>query len=100
MASEQIEDILDALSSTAGVVGVVICDSNGVPIRDTFASLDRAQAISYANCAALLVRDTLPIVKGDGGLTTLRVRTSSIESVVRVSDQYLLVVIQDPQLVS
>jgi predicted regulator of Ras-like GTPase activity (Roadblock/LC7/MglB family) len=100
MSADKIEDILDGLSSTAGVIGVVICDVNGIPIRDTFAALDRSQAIAYANTAALLVRDTLPIVKEDGGLTTLRVRTSTVEFLVRVSPQYLIVIVQDPQLAS
>ena len=94
--AEVIESIMEQLTFTSGVLGVVICNSEGIPIRDSFSDMDRSQAINYAAMAADLVKGAEKIVAKDGGLDTLRVRTTQVEVFVKASPQYLLVVVQDP----
>ena len=100
MAAESIEETLDMLANSSGVLGVVLCTTEGIPIRDTFPDLDRSEAIRYAAIAASLCRDAKEVAelsKEGGGFAGLRVRTRSVELHVKASAEYLLVVVQDPQ---
>uniref|UniRef100_A0A7S1QUT1 Roadblock/LAMTOR2 domain-containing protein n=1 Tax=Neobodo designis TaxID=312471 RepID=A0A7S1QUT1_NEODS len=98
-SAAKVEESLEMLASASGVLGVVVCTRDGVPIRDTFPDLDRTQAIQYASMAAVLAKDAheLASLESGGGLAGLRVRTRSIELHVKANAQYLLVVVQDPQ---
>ena len=98
MAAEAVEDVLDSLSNTGGVIGVVVCDHNGIPARDTFQELDRGLAINYAQAAASIAREALPLVAKDGGLSSIRVRTQTVELFIKANERYLLVVVQDPSV--
>jgi predicted regulator of Ras-like GTPase activity (Roadblock/LC7/MglB family) len=95
---DAVEEILDALSVSPGVLGVVVCTKDGTPIRDTFAEIDRAVAIKYANIAAALIRDcaALPLETGDSVLS-LRVRASTCEIYIRADEKHLLIVLHDPR---
>lgn len=98
MAASAIEDMLDTLSVTAGVIGVVICDADGTPIRDNFRDLDRSQAIKCAAVAAEVMRDAVRVGDLEGGLTSLRVRTTTIELFIKTNGKHIIVVMQDPRL--
>lgn len=101
MAAQEIESIIEALALAKGVVGVVVCTADGIPIRDTFKKEGRAEAIGYAQAAADLVKDSSAVFRGpageDGSVEMVRVRTSVMEIIVKASTDYLLVVIQDPE---
>ncbi|KPI85877.1 none [Leptomonas seymouri] len=56
MSSEQIEGVIEHITYTKGVLGVVVCTTEGEPIRDSFQNLDRSLAQSYAVMAADLAR--------------------------------------------
>ncbi|EPY24496.1 hypothetical protein STCU_07151 [Strigomonas culicis] len=134
MASEKIEAVLEHVTYTKGVLGVVVCSREGEPIRDTFQSLDRSRATSLARMAAELARQAALILalEGESVITTtttmsvtttasgekgdpktheskrrvpvlhkappelLRVRTNMYEIFVRCSEEFLLVVVQEP----
>lgn len=68
MAS-RIEAVMEHLTYTKGVLGVVLCTTEGVPIRDSFQHLDRSIALNYAELAANLARQAallyLPVVDED-----------------------------------
>ncbi len=100
-----IESALDAVAFTRGVVGVVVCNMEGIPIRDTFKSMDRSEAIAYAQLAAELTRSAASILKvdpeshGTEGVRSLRVRATNLEIFIRTDGAHLLVVLQDPDSV-
>ena len=96
-AAEAIENVIEQITFSPGVLGVVVCNQEGIPIRDSFSDMDRSTATNYALMAADLVKGTEKLVEKDGGLDTLRVRTTHIELFVKASPQYLLVVVQDPE---
>lgn len=56
MSSEAVEAVVEHITYTKGVLGVVVCTNEGVPIRDSFQQLDRSVAQSYASMAAELAR--------------------------------------------
>ena len=95
--AEIVEDILDALSATGGVVGIVISTYDGIPIRDTFAELDRSVAVTYAAFAADLLSTSKPLfsTESDGPMESIRVKTAMHEIVIRTNGKYLVTVVYD-----
>ena len=95
MSGEKIESIIEQITYTKGVVGVVVCTTSGIPIRDSFQDVDRSQAMAYAELGSELARSAEMATKADGGLDMLRVRTSTNEVLIKANKDYLLVVVQE-----
>jgi predicted regulator of Ras-like GTPase activity (Roadblock/LC7/MglB family) len=98
MSEDTITEVLDALGSTGGVVGVVVSTSNGLPIRDTFAELDRSTACTYAAFAADLTMTAKPLFQPDrdgGPLESIRVKTSMHDIVIRTDGKYTITIVYD-----
>ncbi|KAG5470767.1 hypothetical protein LSCM1_02016 [Leishmania martiniquensis] len=125
MSAEQIEGVIEHLTYTKGVLGVVVCTSEGEPIRDSFQCLDRSLAQSYAVMAADLARQAARLfapVKSQGAVAEscakeeaskktaatpslpikestaelIRVRTLLHEIVIRCSHDFLIAIVQEP----
>ncbi|CAM71120.1 conserved hypothetical protein [Leishmania infantum JPCM5] len=125
MSAEQIEGVIERITYTKGVLGVVVCTSEGTPIRDSFQNLDRSLAQSYAAMAADLARqaamlftpvkshraasESSPQMGAKKQITTtppppiqessvelIRVRTLLHEIIIRCSDDFLIAVVQEP----
>lgn len=95
--SSKIEGILETITFSPGVLGVVVCNSDGIPIRDSFQDVDRSRAIALAEIASELVRGAQQVCKLSGStLDCLRVRGTSQEILVKSNGTYMLVVIQEP----
>lgn len=59
MARSRIEAVMEHLTYTKGVLGVVLCNLDGVPIRDSFQNLDRTVALQYTEMASALARQAV-----------------------------------------
>ncbi|CAJ1034525.1 putative Roadblock/LC7 domain containing protein [Leishmania utingensis] len=123
MSTEKIEGFIEHITYTKGVLGVVVCTSEGLPIRDSFQNLDRSLAQSYAAMAADLARQAAMLftpVKSHGAVAQsaaklegkkciaatpppiqespveiIRVRTLLHEIIIRCSDEFLIAVVQE-----
>ncbi|ESS68575.1 hypothetical protein TCDM_13957 [Trypanosoma cruzi Dm28c] len=95
MTAERVESVLELLTYTKGVTGVVVCNRDGQPIRDSFQDLDRKRAVEYADMAAELAREAAPLLYADDTLDSLRVRSRTSEVIIKCHDEFLLVVIQE-----
>ncbi|ORZ40135.1 hypothetical protein BCR44DRAFT_50129 [Catenaria anguillulae PL171] len=95
LASE-VEETLKRLSAHKGVQGIVIVNSEGIPIRST---LDNSLTVQYsalitqlASKARSVVRDLDP----QNDLTFLRIRSKKHEIMVAPDKEYIMIVIQNP----
>ncbi|KAH9578750.1 Roadblock/LAMTOR2 domain [Trypanosoma melophagium] len=95
MAAGRVESVLELLTYTKGVSGVVVCNREGDPIRDSFQDLDRSVAVQYADMAANLARDAAPLFAADDSLDLFRVRSRTNEIIIKCHEEFLLVVIQE-----
>jgi len=92
----EVEDTLKRIQAHKGVIGIIVVNCDGIPIRTTldnsttvqYASLLHKLAIQARNC----VRDTDP----QNDLTFLRVRSKKNEIMIAPDKDYMLVVIQNP----
>eukprot|EP00992_Anisonema_acinus_P005723 TRINITY_DN18758_c0_g1_i1.p2 TRINITY_DN18758_c0_g1~~TRINITY_DN18758_c0_g1_i1.p2 ORF type:complete len:104 (-),score=36.58 TRINITY_DN18758_c0_g1_i1:47-358(-) len=93
----EIEDTFNRINSHKGVLGIIIVNSDGIPIKTTIedANLSNqyAQLItSLAGKARHVVRDLDPT----NDLTFLRIRSKKHEIMVAPDKDYILIVIQNP----
>jgi predicted regulator of Ras-like GTPase activity (Roadblock/LC7/MglB family) len=96
-SSSKIESILENITFSPGVQGVVVCDRDGIPIRDSFQDVDRSRAIALAEAASELIRGAQQVCALSGSaVDCLRIRSTSQEILVKSNGKYLLVVIQEP----
>ena len=92
----EVEETLKRINSHKGVQGIVIVNSEGIPIRST---VDAAQTNQYASLITQMahkarsgVRDLDP----QNDLTFLRIRSKKHELMVAPHSDFLLLVIQNP----
>ncbi|KAJ3367006.1 dynein light chain roadblock-type 2 [Allomyces macrogynus ATCC 38327] len=92
----EVEETIKRLSAHKGVQGIVIVNSEGIPIRST---LDNSLTVQYsalitqlASKARSVVRDLDP----QNDLTFLRIRSKKHEIMVAPDKEYLMIVIQNP----
>jgi dynein light chain roadblock-type len=93
----EIEDTFNRINNHKGVRGIIIVNSDGIPIKTTIEdgnlSTQYAQLItSLAAKARHVVRDLDPT----NDLTFLRIRSKKYEIMVAPEKEFILIVIQEP----
>ncbi|CAH1269829.1 dynein light chain roadblock-type 2 [Branchiostoma lanceolatum] len=92
----EVEEMLKRIQGHKGVIGIIVVNSEGIPIRTT---LDNSTTVQYAglihqlsNKARSVVRDIDP----QNDLTFLRIRSKKHEIMVAPDKEYILICIQNP----
>uniref|UniRef100_A0A8C4H8A9 Dynein light chain roadblock n=1 Tax=Dicentrarchus labrax TaxID=13489 RepID=A0A8C4H8A9_DICLA len=91
-----IEETLKRIQSQKGVQGIIIVNSEGIPIKTT---LDNSSTVQYAGLIHQLVmkaRSTVRDIDPQNDLTFLRVRSKKNEIMIAPDKDYFLIVIQNP----
>ncbi|XP_020915621.2 dynein light chain roadblock-type 2 [Exaiptasia diaphana] len=94
----EVEETLKRIQAHKGVVGVLIMNSEGIPIRTT---LDNATSVQYAGLFQQLAnkaRTTVRDIDPQNELTFLRIRSKKHEIMVAPDREYYLIVIQNPNV--
>ncbi|XP_034170385.1 dynein light chain roadblock-type 1 isoform X1 [Pangasianodon hypophthalmus] len=92
----EVEETLKRIQSQKGVQGIIIVNSEGIPIKTT---LDNASTVQYAGLIHQLVmkaRSTVRDIDPQNDLTFLRVRSKKNEIMIAPDKDYFLIVIQNP----
>jgi dynein light chain roadblock-type len=95
----EIEDIVKRIHSHKGMKGLIIVNSEGIPIRDTFDEADRLLTIQYAALITQMATKSRAAIKeldSTNDLSFLRIRSKKHEILVAPDRDYILIVIQDP----
>ncbi|KAJ6646701.1 Dynein light chain roadblock-type 2 [Pseudolycoriella hygida] len=94
--SQEVEETLKRIASHKGVVGTIVVNNEGIPVKST---LDNTTTVQYAGLMSQLADKARSAVRDlDPGndLTFLRVRSKKHEIMVAPDKDFLLVVIQNP----
>ncbi|XP_057185973.1 dynein light chain roadblock-type 2 [Triplophysa rosa] len=92
----EVEDTLKRIQRHTGVIGTIVVNTEGVPIRTT---LDNSTTVQYAGLLHQLTmkaRSTVRDIDPQNDLTFLRIRSKKHEIMVAPDKEYLLIVIQSP----
>ncbi|XP_026162900.1 dynein light chain roadblock-type 1 [Mastacembelus armatus] len=92
----EVEETLKRIQSQKGVQGIIIVNSEGIPVKTT---LDNSTTVQYAALIHQLVmkaRSTVRDIDPQNDLTFLRVRSKKNEIMIAPDKDYFLIVIQNP----
>ncbi|KAL3859925.1 hypothetical protein ACJMK2_010107 [Sinanodonta woodiana] len=93
----EVEETLKRIQSHKGVIGIIVVNSEGIPIRTT---LDNSTTVQYAGLIhqlAAKARSTVRDIDPQNDLTFVRIRSRKHEIMVAPENDYLLIVIQNPE---
>lgn len=92
--AEEVEARMKRTEATKGVIGTLVVNPDGVPLRST---LDQSMTLQYAgqlqNLMAL-ARSTVRDIDPQNDLSALRVRSKNHEIIVVTENNYLVIAIQ------
>jgi len=91
-----VEETLKRISSHKGVSGIVIVNSDGIPIRSTMESNITTQYAAHLSMLATKARSAVRDLDPQNDLTFLRVRTKKHEMMIAPEKDFMLVVVQNP----
>ncbi|KAI5938965.1 Dynein light chain roadblock-type 2 [Manis javanica] len=92
----EVEETLKRIQSHKGVLGTMVVNAEGIPIRTT---LDNSTTVQYAGLLHQLTmkaRSTIRDIDPQNDLTFLRIRSKKHEIMVAPDKEYLLIAIQNP----
>ncbi|VVC45100.1 Dynein light chain roadblock-type 1/2,Roadblock/LAMTOR2 domain [Cinara cedri] len=95
MASE-VEDTLKRIQSYRGVIGTIVVNNEGIPIKST---LDNSTSVQYAGLIQQLADKARSVVRDldpSNDLMFLRMRTKKHEIMVAPDKDFIMIVIQNP----
>ncbi|XP_034724932.1 dynein light chain roadblock-type 1 [Etheostoma cragini] len=96
LSQAEVEETLKRIQSQNGVQGIIIVNTEGIPIKTT---LDNASTVQYTGLIHQLVmkaRSTVRDIDPQNDLTFLRVRSKKNEIMIAPDKDYFLIVIQNP----
>lgn len=91
-----VEETIKRISSHKGVIGIIVVNQEGIPIRTT---LDNATTVQYAGLIHQLTakaRSTVRDIDPQNDLTFLRIRSKKHEIMIAPDKEYMLIVVQNP----
>lgn len=98
MASQnEVDDMIKRIQASKGVHGLIIIDSDGIPIRT---SLDNETTLHYAALISQLTIHAKRVVReldSSQELEQLRLRSHKHEIIVAPESKYIMIVIQVPE---
>uniref|UniRef100_A0A8C9N0P9 Dynein light chain roadblock-type 1 n=1 Tax=Serinus canaria TaxID=9135 RepID=A0A8C9N0P9_SERCA len=92
----EVEETLKRIQSQKGVQGIIVVNSEGIPIKST---IDNSTTIQYAGLMHSFImkaRSTVRDIDPQNDLTFLRIRSKKNEIMVAPDKDYFLIVIQNP----
>ncbi|XP_035779716.1 dynein light chain roadblock-type 2-like [Anopheles albimanus] len=94
--SQEVEETLKRIQSHKGVVGTIVVNNEGIPVKST---LDNTSTVQYAGLMSQLSDKARSVVRDldpSNDLSFLRVRSKKHEIMVAPEKDFLLIVIQNP----
>ena len=96
VAMSAVEETLKRIRSHKGVLGTMIINSDGIPIRTTLEMDVTVQHAALLTHLAEKARSVIKELEPTNALTFLRLRSLKHEILVAPDNDYLLIVIQQP----
>ncbi|XP_054275632.1 dynein light chain roadblock-type 2 isoform X1 [Macrosteles quadrilineatus] len=94
--ASEVEETLKRIQSHKGVVGTIVVNAEGIPIKTT---MDNTTTVQYAGLISQLSDKARSVVRDldpSNDLTFLRIRSKKHEIMVAPDKEFILIVIQNP----
>uniref|UniRef100_A0A2K5CSU8 Dynein light chain roadblock-type 1 n=1 Tax=Aotus nancymaae TaxID=37293 RepID=A0A2K5CSU8_AOTNA len=96
LCKAEVEETLKRLQSQKGVQGIIVVNTEGIPIKSTMDNPTTTQYASLMHSFILKARSTVREIDPQNDLTFLRIRSKKNEIMVAPDKDYFLIVIQNP----
>lgn len=95
-----IEEIFNKMNTHKGVEGIILSDSEGVPIKSTFN--DEKKTYFYTTSASMFIKRCRNVVKEliEEELTFIRIRTKLNEIMIAPEEEFIFIVVQNPSSIN
>ncbi|XP_064611054.1 dynein light chain roadblock-type 2 isoform X2 [Liolophura sinensis] len=90
----EVEETLKRIQSHRGVIGVIVVNSEGIPIRTTLDNATTVQCAGLIHQLTAKARSVVRDIDPQNDLTFLRVKSKKHEIMVAPDKEYLLIVLQ------
>ena len=97
MATNEVEEAVKRINSHKGVLGILIVNTDGIPIKTTLEPAETVQLGALVTHFAKKTRGVIQQLDPENELTFVRVRSKKHEILIAPDDDYTLVVLQNPQ---
>ncbi len=94
--SSEVEETLKRLQSHKGVKGVLIMNSDGIPIRSSLSPEETENYAALVSQLAIKAGGVVRTLDETDELAFLRIRSRKQEIMIAPDKDYILLVIQDP----
>ncbi|KAH8410298.1 hypothetical protein KR009_010781 [Drosophila setifemur] len=94
--SAEIEEILKRYQSYPNVVGIIILDPFAIPIKTTMDYTLTVQYAAVVNTLAIKAAKMVTNLDANNELLNIRLRTKVHEVIVLPSENYIIIVVQNP----
>jgi len=92
----EIEETLKRIQSHKGVIGIIIVNNEGIPIRSTLDNNETAQYAALITQLAIKAKSTVRDLDPQNDMTFLRIRSKKHEIMIAPDKDYILIVVQNP----
>ncbi|XP_014206476.1 dynein light chain roadblock-type 2 [Copidosoma floridanum] len=94
--AQEVEETMKRIQSHKGVIGTIVVNSEGIPIKST---MDNTTTVQYAGLISQLSDKARSVVRDldpTNDLTFLRIRSKKHEIMVAPDKEFILIVVQNP----
>ncbi|NP_001177691.1 roadblock isoform X1 [Nasonia vitripennis] len=94
--AQEVEETMKRIQSHKGVVGTIVVNTEGIPIKST---MDNTTTVQYAGLISQLsdkARSVIRDLDPTNDLTFLRIRSKKHEIMVAPDKEFILIVVQNP----
>ncbi|XP_052540152.1 dynein light chain roadblock-type 1-like isoform X11 [Tympanuchus pallidicinctus] len=92
----EVEETLKRIQSHKGVQGLIVANSDGIPIRSTMDNTTTIQYVGLMHSFIMKARSAVRNIDPQNDLTFLRIRTKKNEIMVAPDKDYFMIGIQNP----
>ncbi|XP_058810519.1 dynein light chain roadblock-type 2-like, partial [Phymastichus coffea] len=96
LQAQEVEETMKRIQSHKGVVGTIVVNTEGIPIKST---MDNTTTVQYAGLISQLsdkARSVIRDLDPTNDLTFLRIRSKKHEIMVAPDKEFILIVVQNP----
>ncbi|XP_076469801.1 dynein light chain roadblock-type 2-like [Babylonia areolata] len=96
----EIDETIKRIQANKGVTGIIILNNDGIPLRTTMNQESTVSITGHIHNLVHKARNTVRELDSQNDLTFLRLRSKKHEIMCAPENDYMMVVIQTPSIVS
>lgn len=98
MAVNEAEETFKRLSALPGVQGIIVMNSDGIPIRTTLPQSKTALYVSLIHGLVVKTKSTIKEIDHQNDLSFIRLRSRNDEILISPDKEFTMIVIQKPAI--